>query len=165
MWISPPHPLQPSSPGSAMASWHQASGSSPSCRVIWVGRPPTVSADPSVAPTREWSAPSPTGEGRLLPHPVTPPRVNVARTPHSSPTGSCLTFTCECPPSTHPIPTSWALDPPEGVAQGRAVGPHLFQSNFSTKMRVSVPAPPPAWPCPCPSDLIFALRPAPHLQA
>lgn len=38
--------LQPSCPGSAMASWLQASGLSPSCKVTWDGKLPMVSADP-----------------------------------------------------------------------------------------------------------------------
>lgn len=61
-----PPPSKPSFPGSEMASSRQALGSSPSCRVTWVGKLPTVSADsapPGLFPTRE-SGLSLTGECR-----------------------------------------------------------------------------------------------------
>ncbi|CAO2626906.1 hypothetical protein LEMLEM_LOCUS19413 [Lemmus lemmus] len=41
---APTNPQQLSSPGFEMDFWHQALGSSPSCRVTWAGKLPTASS-------------------------------------------------------------------------------------------------------------------------
>ena len=84
-FLSCRHP-QPSSRGSAMASWPQASGLSPSCRATWAGRLPTVSVDAPLASTGDCRPPhTPRKLDSVLPHPITPRN---KWTPHASPTRS-----------------------------------------------------------------------------
>nr|KAF6272725.1 transmembrane protein 160 [Myotis myotis] len=74
--------------------------------------------------------PTPVSVDSLLPHPPN----SKCRTPHSSLTRSHVTLSCVHLPRTH--------CPSEGVVQGMVVGLPL-PSDFSTKMRVLVPAPVP----------------------